>query len=173
MPSRFRSMYAALAAVATLAAAGAASGCEELVSSTEKTLQGTAAPLKEPELVNTSKMLACCNNLMAKSTTKGLVESVCTPMTPQVTKVIDTYQAAKKNISGNANLTAEAKTQALAELKTKTQASLEPAAFCLLAETIGKLGTYVLPADCEGDAKAGALPQGKTCDDAKTAITGA
>lgn len=173
MPSRFHSPAAALATFALIATSLAASGCEELVTSTEKTLQGTAAPLKEPELVNTSKMLTCCNNLMAKASTKGLVESVCTPMTPQVTKVIDTYQTAKKDISANANLTAEAKTQALTELKTKTQSTLEPAAFCLLKETIGKLGTYVLPADCEGDAKAGALPQGKTCDDAKTAITGA
>ncbi len=165
------------ACTTTLAAAGfalvALGGCEELVNSTEKTLQGTAAPLKEKELPNTSKMLTCCNNLMAKTSTKGLVESVCTPMTPQVIKVLDTYQAAKANINGNANLTADAKAKALAELKTTSQTSLEPAARCLLTETIGKLGSYVLPADCEADLTIGALPQGKTCDDAKTAITGA
>lgn len=162
---------------ATLAAAGLAvaalGGCEGLVESTEKTLQGSAAPLKETELPNTSKMLACCNNLMAKASTKGLVDSICTPMTPQVIKVIDTYQAAKANISGNAQLTAEAKTKARGELKTTSQTSLEPAARCLLTETIGKLGAFVLPADCEADLTIGALPQGKTCDDAKTAITSA
>lgn len=173
MRSRFRPTSAILTSLAALAAAFAVSGCEELVNSTEKTLQGTAAPLKEPELVNTSKMLTCCNKLMGQTSTKGLVESVCTPMVPQVSKVLDTYQAAKKNITDNANLTAEAKTKALAELKVTTQTNLEPASYCLLSETIGKLGTYVLPADCEGNAAAGALPQGKTCEDAKKAITGA
>ena len=164
MRSRFRPTSAVLTSLAALAAAFAVSGCEDLVNSTEKTLQGTAAPLKEPELVNTSKMLTCCNNLMAKTSTKGLVESVCTPMVPQVSKVIETYQAAKANVNNNANLTAAAKAEA--------QANLEPASYCLLSETIGKLGTYVLPADCEGNAAAGALPQGKTCEDAKKAITG-
>lgn len=164
---RFATFAAATLAVAALA------GCEELAASTEKTLQGTAAPLKEKELPNTSKMLTCCNNLMGKSATKGLVESVCTPMTPQVTKVLDTYVTAKANINNNANLTADAKAKALAELKTTSQTSLEPAARCLLTETIGKLGNYVLPADCEADLSIGALPQGKTCDDAKTAITNA
>lgn len=172
MRSRFRPTSAVLTSLAALAAAFAVSGCEDLVNSTEKTLQGTAAPLKEPELVNTSKMLTCCNNLMAKTSTKGLVESVCTEMVPQVSKVIETYQAAKANVNNNANLTAAAKAEAIAKIKAEAQTNLEPASYCLLSETIGKLGTYVLPADCEGNAAAGALPQGKTCEDAKKAITG-
>ncbi len=146
-------------------------GCQSVLNDAAKAIDGTPLALKEPELPNTSKMLNCCTNLMGKSLTKGLVSEACTPMTPQVTKVIDTYQAAKKDINANTNLSAQSKTQALAELKTKTQGTLEPAARCLLTETIGKLGNNAIPKDCEADTTIGALPQGKTCDDVKTAIT--
>ncbi|MBI5610099.1 MAG: hypothetical protein HY902_14585 [Deltaproteobacteria bacterium] len=156
-----------------LVIAGAASllGCQSVLNDAAKAIDGTPLALKEPELPNTSKMLNCCTNLMGKTLTKGLVTDLCTPMSPQVTKVIDTYQAAKKQINDNTSLSAQSKTEGLAELKTKTQGSLEPAARCLLTETIGKLGPNAIPKDCEADTTIGALPQGKTCEDVKGAIT--
>ncbi len=144
-------------------------GCDSLATA----IDGTAAALKEPDLPNTSKMLNCCVNLESKNLTKGLVANICPTLDTQVAKVITAYQTTKKGIQDNTNLTAADKTAALAKLKTESQASLEPAARCLLTETIGTLGNAAIPKDCEAVTTIGALPQGKTCDDAKTAITAA
>lgn len=147
-------------------------GCDALLASAEKELQGTAKPLKEADLPNTSKVLNCCANLSGRSETKGFVADSCTKMTPQVDIVIANYQKAKKAITDNTATTQEAKTKALSELKTTTQSTLEPASRCLLEETVGKvsLGGFLSPADCEVVTSTGALPQGKKCDDVKDAV---
>ena len=149
----------------------AASGCQSLLNDAEKKLDGVAAPLKEPELPNTSKMLTCCANLSGRAETQSLVKDICPPMTPKVTLVLDTYISGKKTINDDKTFTAESKTKALLDLKTKTQDSLEPAARCLLQETIGKLGKLLIPKDCEADTTVGALPAGKQCSDVKGAIS--
>lgn len=148
-------------------------GCQALVTDVTNQIDGTAAALKEPDLPNTSRMLNCCNNLMSKSGTKGLVQSVCEPTSPQVVKVLNTYQSAKAGISGNANLSAQSKAESLAKLKTDSQATLEPAARCLLSETVGKLGNALIPKDCEVITSTGALPAGKQCSDVTSSITDA
>ena len=153
-----------------LLAATVASGCQSIIDSAEKKLDGTAAPLKELELPNTSKMLTCCANLSARAETKGLVVDICPPMTPKVTLVIDQYQIGKKKITDDTVLSADAKVKSLAELKVQSQGTLEPAARCLLQETIGKLGKILIPADCEADTSVGALPAGKLCSDVTSAI---
>ncbi|MBM4345726.1 MAG: hypothetical protein FJ100_20320 [Deltaproteobacteria bacterium] len=153
-----------------LLGAAALAGCQSLVDSAEKSLDGKPLALKEAELPNTSKMLNCCTNLSGRSETKGLVADICPPMTPKVTLVIDQYQLGKKKITDDNNLTSDAKTKSLAELKKTTQESLEPAARCLLQETIGKLGKVLIPADCEADTSIGALPAGKKCSDVTGAI---
>lgn len=146
-------------------------GCESVINDAAKSIDGTPLPLKEPELPNTSKMLNCCTNLMGKSLTKGLVSDLCNNVSPQVTKVLDTYQTTKKGIQANTTLSAQSKTESLAKLKTESQGTLEPAARCLLQQTLGKLGAAAIPKDCEADTTVGALPQGKTCDDMQKAIT--
>lgn len=144
--------------------------CQSVLDSAEKKLDGTAAPLKEPELPNTSKMLACCNNLSARAETKSLVADICGPMVPKVTLVLDQYQLGKKKINDDTVLSADAKVKSLAELKANSQNSLEPAARCLITETIGKLGKILTPKDCEADTTVGALPPGKQCSDVESAI---
>ncbi len=148
----------------------ALAGCQSLVDSAEKTLDGKPLALKEAELPNTSKMLNCCTNLSSRSETKGLVADICPSMSPKVTLVIDQYQLGKQKINDDKNMTAEAKTKSLTELKNTTQGSLEPAARCLLQETIGKLGKVLIPADCEADTTIGGLPPGKQCSDVTGAI---
>ncbi len=165
--NRARGLVATLLFALIAAASG---GCQSLIDSAEKKIDGTATAAKEPELPNTSKMLNCCNNLSSRSETKGLVADICPPMSPKVTLVIDQYQLGKKKINDDMNLTSEAKTKSLAELKKTTQESLEPAARCLLQETIGKLGKVLIPKDCEADTTVGALPPGKQCSDVTGAI---
>ncbi len=160
-----------LGASIVVALAAFAPACQSLIDNAENKLDGVAAPLKEPELPNTSKMLTCCANLSGRNETSGLVKDVCPPMSPKVTLVLDQYIAAKKFINDNKTSTAEIKTKALADLKSESQGTLEPAARCLLTETIGKLGKLLIPKDCEADSTVGALPPGKQCSDVKSAIT--
>jgi hypothetical protein len=149
-----------------------ATGCEELVESTKTALDGKETPLKEAELPNTSRLLNCCTNLMGRTSTKSFVADLCPNVQSGVGTVLNNYLAAKAEINNNQNLTAEAKTTALAELKTTSQSTLEPAAKCLLDQTIGKISLdgFLSPKDCEVIATTGALPQGKTCDDMTSAI---
>jgi len=147
--------------------------CEAAVTSASQQITGTAAPLKEPELPNTSKMLNCCNNLSGRSETASLVKDICPALAPKVTLVIDNYVKAKDAIKADKVTTDAAKTQALADLKSKSQGTLEPAARCLLTETVGKLGSLLTPKDCVADQTVGALPQGKQCADVTSAITDA
>lgn len=150
----------------------ALSGCHELAATAEKSLQGTAAPLKEPELPNTSKLLACCANLSTRVETKDFVKNVCPNLTTQTNKVIDSYVSLKKAINDDKVISAEQKTKDLAALKATSQTNLEPASRCLIVETVGKvsLNGFLSPADCEQDNAVGALPAGKSCDDVKGAI---
>jgi hypothetical protein len=147
-------------------------GCEALVASAEQSLQGTAAPLKEADLPNTSRMLNCCANLTNRSETKSFVESTCATITPQIGIVIAKYQQGKKTIQDDTVLNAQAKTDSLNQLKKTSQETLEPAARCLLQETIGKisLNGFLSPADCEAMTSTGALPVGKQCSDVTDAI---
>ena len=163
----------ALASLGVVALVGT-TGCEELVESTRTALDGKEAALKEPELPNTSRLLNCCNNLMARSSTKSFVESVCPQIQSGVATVLDNYLAAKAEVNANQTLTAEAKAKALAEIKTTSQSTLEPAAKCLLDQTVGKISMdgFLSPKDCEvvpGDTAK--LPDGKTCDDVTAEIT--
>lgn len=149
-------------------------GCEELVETTKTALDGQEAALKEPDLPNTSRLLNCCNNLMARSTTKPFVDAFCPQVQTGVGTVLDNYVAAKAEINANQSFSAEAKAQALAEVKTNSQAALEPAAKCLIDQTIGKISLdgFLSPKDCEAIAgDSSKLPDGKTCDDVTSAIT--
>lgn len=162
------------ALASALLSLGAVSGCEELVESTKTALDGKETALKEPELPNTSRLLNCCNNLMARTSTKSFVEPICPQIQTGVATVLDNYLAAKAEINANQSLNAEAKAKALAEVKANSQAALEPAAKCLLDQTIGKvsLDGFLSPKDCEviaGDTTK--LPDGKTCDDVTSEIT--
>lgn len=159
-------------AMAWLFSTLAVSGCHELAATAEKSLQGTAAPLKEAELPNTSKLLTCCANLSARVETKDFVKSICPNLTTQTNKVIDSYTSLKKAINDDKAISAEQKTKDLAVLKATTQSNLEPASRCLIVETVGKvsLNGFLSPADCEQDTSVGALPAGKSCDDVKGAI---
>jgi hypothetical protein len=143
-----------------------------LVASAEQTLQGTAAPLKEADLPNTSRMLNCCANLTNRTETKSFVESTCATITPQIGIVIAKYQLGKQAIQNDTVLNAQAKAQSLAELKQTSQQTLEPAARCLLQETIGKvsLNGFLSPADCEAVTTVGTLPDGKQCSEVTDAI---
>ncbi len=137
------------------------------------TTDGTVAALKEPDLPNTSKILNCCASLESKTLTKSLVANFCPNVETQVAKVLNTYQSTKQSIKDNVNLSAQSKTVALNKLKSESQTTLEPAARCLLAETVGKLGNAAIPKDCEAVSTIGSLPAGKTCEDVKSAITNA
>jgi len=153
----------------------AVTACQELAATAEKSLQGTAAPLKEPELPNTSKLLTCCANLSARAETKAFVKDICPSLTTPTNKVIDSYVTLKKAINDDKVIAAEQKTKDLAALKATSQTNLEPASRCLIVETVGKvsLNGFLSPADCEQDNTVGALPAGKSCDDVKGAITNA
>lgn len=140
-------------------------GCDSLVDSVDKKLQGTAAPLKEATLPNCSRILTCCANLTAGKATGPMVKDQCPKVVTPTTTAIDKYQAARKAIQDNTTLTAEAKANSLKELESKTVGTAEPACRCLLQETVGKIGTTALPADCETVTTTGALPQGKQCSD--------
>jgi len=138
-------------------------GCDAV----ERSLDGVAAPLKEPELPNCSKVLTCCANLARDSVLGPLVAGSCDTIVAPTDLTISNYQAAKQRIEQNGATSAATKAELLTELRETTQETVEPACRCLVEETIGNLSLDGLlsPKDCEVDATSGALPAGKSCGD--------
>jgi len=162
---------------ATLAAAAllCLASCETLLDNAETKLQGKAAPLKEADLPNCSRILTCCANLSAGKATGPLVQESCAKINTPADTGIGKYQSAKIAIQADTSLNDEAKAKATAELRSKTVGTLEPGCRCLLEETLGKvsLDGFLTPADCETVTATGALPEGKKCSDVTDAVINA
>ena len=133
----------------------------------EQSLQGSAAPLREPDLPNCSRILNCCTNLDRQSIVPSSIKEACHGVATPTDTLIDQYQVSRANIQASTSTSAETKAQLIAELRTNTQASLEPACRCLLEETVGNISLdgFLSPADCETITTSGALPDGAQCDD--------
>ncbi|MCC6623319.1 MAG: hypothetical protein IT385_18820 [Deltaproteobacteria bacterium] len=139
----------------------------------EESIQGQAAPLKEPDLPNCSRIINCCSNLNRRVTIPQTIKDGCTSIaTPTDTLIIE-YQESREVIRTNGSTSAQTKAQLEAELRENTQATLEPACRCLLEQTVGNLSLdgLLAPADCETIPTSGQLPTGTTCDDATQIIT--
>lgn len=147
----------------------ALSACDAL----EESLQGQAAPLKEPELPNCSRVLTCCTNLDGQRLVPTSIKDACESIAVPTDAVITEYQQSRAAIRGNTATSAETKAELETELRTRSQGTLEPACRCLLEETVGRLSLNNLlsPADCEVVTTSGALPQGKQCSDVTGAVT--
>lgn len=144
-------------------------GCDAF----EKTIDGVAAPLKEPELPNCSRILTCCANLDSRVGMPQSVKDACGGIVTPTDTIIVQYQQSKLAIQQSASTSAEAKAQLLAELRTNTQATMEPACRCLLEETVGNISLdgFLSPLDCETITTSGALPDNQQCDDVTGVIT--
>ena len=138
-------------------------GCDRL----KESFDGVAAPLKEPELPNCSKVLTCCANLSHDRILGPYVADTCETIVSPTDLAITNYQAAKLRIERSTVTSAETKAELLLELRKTTQASAEPACRCFVDETIGNvsLDGFLSPKDCEVDVTVGGLPDGKTCSD--------
>lgn len=156
--------------VIALAFALAAStlGCD----SVERILDGQAAPLKEPELPNCSRVLTCCANLSSDRVIGPLVAPSCDVVVTPTDLAIARYQQAKNVILQNASTTQQTKDALLADLRQTSQSTLEPACRCLIDQTVGNISLdgYLSPIDCEIVPTTGTIPNGKTCDDLTGAI---
>jgi hypothetical protein len=143
-------------------------GCD----SVERVLDGVAAPLKEPELPNCSRVLTCCANLSGDRALGPLVASTCEVVTTPTDVAIVRYQQARKVILDNTTTTQQTKDELLTDLRQTSQATLEPACRCLIDQTVGNISLdgYLSPLDCEIVASTGTIPNGKTCDDLTGAI---
>ena len=143
-------------------------GCEAV----KQSLDGVAAPLKEPELPNCSKVLTCCANLTSDSVIGPLVASTCETIVSPTDLTITNYQAAKLRIQQNTTTSAQTQIDLLVELRTTTAGAVEPACRCFVEETIGNvsLDGLLSPKDCEVVITSGALPAGKQCDDVTDVI---
>lgn len=146
----------------------AGTGCEAV----RQSLDGIAAPLKEPELPNCSKVLTCCANLTRDSVLGPFVADTCETIVTPTDLTITNYQAAKLRIQQNTATSAQTKAQLIAELRVTTQETVEPACRCFVEETIGNvsLDGFLSPKDCEVVLTSGALPAGKQCDDVTDVI---
>ncbi|MEO1273234.1 MAG: hypothetical protein AAFX99_34545, partial [Myxococcota bacterium] len=104
---------------ALLTAIAALSACSEV----EDALDGEEATLKETELPNCSKVIACCDNRNFNTVAPESAVSACNDQfKPAANAVIDTYQSAKSGIEDNTTNNEEA----LATLRTETQDRVEP-----------------------------------------------
>ncbi|GEM_PF-2398697 len=147
--------------------------CQELQDTAEKVIDGQAAPLKENDLPNCSRMLTCCANVRKKVGMPQAVLDACDKLEPAVDKVINAYQSSQQTIANNKSTTPETKQSLSKQLREKTQGTLEPGCRCLLDETLGKvsLDGFLTPIDCEAVKESGALPMGKECTDVTSAVT--
>lgn len=147
----------------------AVSACDSL----ERSLDGVAAPLKEPELPNCSRVLNCCANLGSDRLVGPIVDESCAAITTPTDLAIIRYQEARALILNDRATSQQTKDQLLTELRQTTQSSLEPACCCLLDQTVGavSLDGFLTPIDCEIFPQTGAIPSGATCDDLTGAIT--
>ncbi len=138
-------------------------GCDSL----ERSLDGNAAPLREADLPNCSKVLTCCANLTRDRVLGPYVADSCGTVVDPTNLAIDNYQAAKLRIERNGAVSDESKAELLTDLRETSQASLEPACGCLLEETVGNISLdgYLSPLDCELVAGARGLAEGQQCSD--------
>ena len=139
----------------------------------EESLQGQAAPLKEPDLPNCSRVLTCCANLDRQTIVPVTIKDTCHGIATPTDAIIVEYQDSRHTIEANTTTSPETKAELIAELRTRTQQTMEPACRCLLEETVGNLslGGILSPADCETVVTSGQLPAGQQCDDVTTVIT--
>ena len=129
-------------------------GCEQI-------LDGEESALAEPDLPNCSRIITCCESLEGN----GLAPSECQDVfIPAVETVIDNYQLAQSRISADA--------EASGALRDETQGLVEPGCRCFLEETVGQIGDFLLPIDCESDKSVGDL-EGGECSDATDGLLGA
>lgn len=161
-------MGARLGGVVALLGAFMGGGCD----SVERAFDGVAAPLKEPELPNCSKVLTCCANLSGDSILGPLVADTCATIVSPTDLTITNYQAAKLRIQQNGATSEQTKAELLADLRETSQASVEPACRCFVEETVGNISLdgFLSPKDCEVVVTSGALPEGKTCGDVTDVI---
>lgn len=143
-------------------------GCDAV----EESLQGQAAPLKEPELPNCSRVLTCCANLDRRALMPQTVKDACDGLVPPTDTVIVQYQEGRAAIQANQNTSAETKAELLEDLRKSTQNTMEPACRCLLEQTVGlvSLDDFLAPADCETVAGSGQLVDGQQCSDVTDAV---
>lgn len=140
------------------------SGCDEL----EEAIQGEAAPLRENDLPNCSRIITCCNNELFQSVAPEAALTQCTTtFVPATGAVIDTYQETRDQIQRGLSESGES----VDELRTRTQDTFEPGCRCFLEETVGQIGDTALPADCEVVPTSGALDGGAMCSDAIDTLT--
>lgn len=139
----------------------------------EESLQGQAAPLKEGDLPNCSRILTCCTNLGRRATVPGSIKDACTSIATPTDALIGEYQSSREVIRTNTSTSPQTKAELETELRENTQATLEPACRCLLEQTVGNLSLdgILSPIDCETIPTSGNLPQGATCDDVTGIIT--
>ncbi|HRE92278.1 MAG TPA: hypothetical protein PK095_24395 [Myxococcota bacterium] len=140
--------------------------------SLERRLDGVAAPLKEPELPNCSRVLNCCANLGTDRLVGPLVDESCAAIATPTDLAILRYQEARALILNDRATSQQTKDQLLTELRQTSQGTLEPACRCLLDQTLGavSLDGFLTPIDCEVFPQTGAIPTGKTCDELTGAI---
>lgn len=158
-----RALWSLLVTTCLVAPMAALSSCDAL----EESLDGVAAPLKEPELPNCSRVLTCCANLDRQTLMPDSVKQACDGLVTPTDTVIEQYKAGKLRIQQDQATSAETKADLLAELKKDTQTTMEPACRCLLEETVGlvSLDDFLAPKDCETVTTSGVLPEGAQCDD--------
>jgi len=155
--------------VMVAAVLGLGAGCDAL----EESLDGQAAPLKEPDLPNCSRVLTCCANLDRQSLVPSSIKDACSGIAVPTDAAIGEYQDSRRIIEQNQSTSAETKAELVAELRQTTQTTLEPACRCLLEETVGNLSLdgILSPKDCETITTSGNLPDGAQCQDVTDVIT--
>ena len=152
--------------------AGGAFACDDIKDSIEESLNGEATPLKEADLPNCSKVINCCANIESRGLSDTVTAACNDQLVPAVNGVIDTYQSAKAELQ---DVEAVDNEEGLAELKSNTQETAEPACRCFLEETVGAINTEsidLFPVDCEVDTSTGALSDGQMCSEVVDSLTG-
>lgn len=152
----------------TAAALLAPTGCNK--DAVENLINDEAAPLAEEDLPNCSRVVNCCDYLAANDLTPDTINQECTETyKPSANTVITNYKDARSAIDDNPDFTTdEGRTEAKTALKDQTQGTFETGCRCFLDETVGQVGTFALPLDCEFFADVG--DQNLSCDDATTTL---
>lgn len=166
-----KSVRSLLALVAVFAMVGV--GCDDLKDAVEESIQGEAAPLKEADMPNCSRVLNCCAKLKTYSLTPEDVITVCDDqLDPAADSLINTYQEARQGIENDSALTDETRANLLEELKLLYQEKIEPGCRCFLDQTVGDVSAdgFLSPVDCEIVESVGALEPPATCEDAQDAL---
>lgn len=144
--SRFIVVLAALLSLTTLM-----TGCE----AAKEIINEEEVQLKEADLPNCSKILACCNYLRTDALASGLVpdevKSACADQfEPAADAVITNYQETRAELRQNLNDGG----QTVDDLRTTTQDTVEPGCRCFIEGTIGKISGDFIDA-CAPDTSTG------------------